>query len=195
MTVLRKLPRIESTIKNHVRTFPSITAMKPANETEKLEMHIFKSKNENMERATSQSISVPIIHYDHEPRSLSRPFEKMEYTLLQKSQQLFNSEMVTFLLLLTAYDFSLKNDLAKFAEIKSLSEKDDAKENSGPVLVGNEGPSIIVKATVCVIAFIIMVICFSFKNTEKHVEYTHKEHDNGNQEGKYSKTNLKTTMN
>ncbi|KAM3727160.1 Chaperone protein DnaK [Dirofilaria immitis] len=91
-----------------------------------------------MERATSQSISVPIIHYDHEPRSLSRPFEKMEYTLLQKSQQLFNSEM------------------------KSLSEKDDAKENSGPVLVGNEGPSIIVKATVCVIAFIIMVICLCF---------------------------------
>lgn len=52
--------------------------MKFANGNERLEMHILKGEKKNIERANGQSVSLPIIHYDHEPRSLlvfsERPF-------------------------------------------------------------------------------------------------------------------------
>ncbi|EFO20015.1 hypothetical protein LOAG_08478 [Loa loa] len=91
-----------------------------------------------MERVIDQSLGVPIICYDHEPRSRGQLPEVMESILLQRPQQLFNSETT------------------------SLSGKDDAKENLPPIFIGNEGPSVVVKLTVCVIAFIVMVICLCF---------------------------------
>uniref|UniRef100_A0A8R1TUS4 Uncharacterized protein n=1 Tax=Onchocerca volvulus TaxID=6282 RepID=A0A8R1TUS4_ONCVO len=112
--------------------------MKFANGNERLEMHILKGEKKNIERANGQSVSLPIIHYDHEPRSLSRSSDGMEYILLQRPQQLLNSEMT------------------------SLSGKDSIKGNPRQVLVENEGPSMVVKATVCVFAFIIMIICLCF---------------------------------
>ncbi|OZC10751.1 hypothetical protein X798_02174 [Onchocerca flexuosa] len=112
--------------------------MKFASGNEKLEMQILKSEKKNLERANGQSVSLPIILYDHEPRSLSRSPDGMEYILLQRPQQLLNSEM------------------------KSLSGKDHTKGNSRQVLVENEGPSLVVKVIVCIIAFIIMVICLCF---------------------------------
>ncbi|EJW87379.1 hypothetical protein WUBG_01707 [Wuchereria bancrofti] len=112
--------------------------MKFANGSERLEMHIFNGERKNVEGATGQPVSVPIVHYDHEPRSRCRPSERMEYILLQRPQQLFDSEMT------------------------SLPRKEDAKEISQSMFIGNEGPSVIVKAAVCLIALTIMVICLCF---------------------------------
>ncbi|VIO85795.1 Uncharacterized protein BM_BM10126 [Brugia malayi] len=111
--------------------------MKLANGSERLEMHIFNGERKDVEGATGQPVSVPIVHYDYEPRSRCRPSERMEYILLQRPQQLFDSETTS-------------------------PPKNDAKEISQSMFIGNEGPSLIVKATVCLIALIIMVICLCF---------------------------------
>ncbi|VDN95445.1 unnamed protein product [Brugia pahangi] len=84
--------------------------MKLANGSERLEMHIFNGERKDVEGVTGQPVSIPIVHYDYEPRSrLTSP------------------------------------------------PKNDAKEISQSMFIGNEGPSVIVKATVCLIALIIMV--------------------------------------
>ncbi|KAL3981364.1 hypothetical protein ACH3XW_42775 [Acanthocheilonema viteae] len=112
--------------------------MKFADGNEKLEIHVVDDEKKDMESAADQSVNVPIIDYDHEPRSRNQSSEEMKNSLLQRPQQIFNSETTC------------------------LSEKDDSKDNSQSVLVGDGAPSVIVKVTVCVIAFIIMVICLCF---------------------------------
>lgn len=49
--------------------FFQITAMKLTNESERLEMQILEDEKKDTEEAAGQSVSVPTIHYDHEPRS------------------------------------------------------------------------------------------------------------------------------
>ncbi|CAG9539998.1 unnamed protein product [Cercopithifilaria johnstoni] len=112
--------------------------MKFANGSGKLEVCIREEEKKDMEGAADEPVSVQIIQYDHEPRSRNRSSEETEYTFLQRPQQLFNSETTC------------------------LSEKDDSKDIFQPVLAENENPSMVVKATVCVIASIIMVICLCF---------------------------------
>ncbi|VBB31081.1 unnamed protein product [Acanthocheilonema viteae] len=68
--------------------------MKFADGNEKLEIHVVDDEKKDMESAADQSVNVPIIDYDHEPRSRNQSSEEMKNSLLQRPQQIFNSETV-----------------------------------------------------------------------------------------------------
>ncbi|VDK89612.1 unnamed protein product [Litomosoides sigmodontis] len=114
--------------------------MKLANGSEELQMRTLQGAKNDVEGAAKQPVSEPITtHCDHGSRRRSRSSsEEMQYILPQQSQQLFNSKTAC------------------------LSGEDDCTDNSQPLIVGNEGPSVVAKAIVCVIAFIIMAICLCF---------------------------------
>lgn len=54
--------------------------------SEKLEMNILMDEKKDMEEAASQSVSVPIIHYDHEPHSRLVFGEKPSMTWIELIQ-------------------------------------------------------------------------------------------------------------